>query len=87
MLHLFGLVVVRRDGSRASRGRVLWRNFLAGLPFCVLPVAVGPMGAAVGGAWAALVVLTGLAALSLVSALLPERSLQDRLAGTWLVPK
>ncbi len=26
-------------------------------------------------------------ALATVSALLPDRSLQDRLAGTWLVPK
>jgi hypothetical protein len=27
------------------------------------------------------------AVLAVVSALLPERGLQDRLAGTWLVPR
>jgi hypothetical protein len=36
---------------------------------------------------AGFVFLAGFAALALASALLPERSLQDRLAGTWLVPK
>ena len=87
MLHLFGLAVLDRSGARASRGRVLWRNFLAGLPFVLslpavllLALATDPVGAGI-----ALAVLV--AGLALLSALLPERSLQDRLAGTWLVPK
>jgi eukaryotic-like serine/threonine-protein kinase len=87
MLHLFGLAVAGRDGTRASRGRVLWRNVLAGLPFVLLPVAVLPLGNVLDVTSAGIALAGLVAALALLSALLPQRSLQDRLAGTWLVPK
>lgn len=87
IVYLFGLVFLNRDGSRASRGRVLWRNVLAGLPFLLTPLAALLLAKTIGTTAAASVVVTGMVGLALVSALLPERSLQDRLAGTWLVPK
>ena len=87
MLHLLGIAVVKHDGSRASRGRVLWRNVLASLPFLLAPLAPMLPAMAMGPTAAVCTVIAGLGALALASALLPERSLQDRLAGTWLVPK
>jgi RNA polymerase sigma-70 factor (ECF subfamily) len=40
-----------------------------------------------GLVWVAIALAVLVALLALLSALLPERSLQDRLAGTWLLPK
>ncbi len=87
MLHLLGLAVVQRDGSRASRGRVLWRNVLASLPFLLASLASMLLAMAIGPTAAVCTVIAGLVGLAVASALVPERSLQDRLAGTWLVPK
>ena len=82
LLRAFGLAIVKRTGEPASRGRVLWRNFLASVPFviatCALHgqnrfVAALPLCAAIG--------------LAICSALIRGRTLQDRLAGTDLVPR
>lgn len=93
MLLIFGVVVVNRDGSRASRGRVGWRGTLIALPFLLLPFLFGIGGALLGiqGNLLLTVVMSStvivLATLAVMSALLPERGLPDRLAGTWLVPR
>ena len=96
---VFGVVAVKRDGSRAGRLRVFWRALVTWLP-----VLFGLVGFVVLGGWlfadravaddiiVILGVASGLAlglfaALAIVSALMPERGLQDRLAGTWLVPR
>jgi hypothetical protein len=78
---------VRRDGQRASRLRLFWRALVAWsslmlgvLAFVLLKPYVGVLSAAVA-AWLLL------AALALVSVLLPGRGLPDRLAGTWPVPR
>jgi hypothetical protein len=96
---IFGVVAVKRDGSRAGRLRVFWRALVTWSPGLF-----GLVGFAVLSGWmfadpavaddiiVVLGVASGLAlglfaALAIVSALLPKRGLQDRLAGTWLVPR
>jgi hypothetical protein len=87
LLHLFGLAVVRPDGKRASRLRVLWRGVLAWAPLFLLPILGLSLARATGGLAALILALVLYAALVSASVLWPERSLQDRLAGTWLVPR
>jgi len=88
LLRGFGLDVVTGSGERASRARMFWRNTLAYLPFLVLPgIATARMSPTADGlsgpAWL-IAVPFFLTALSLM---LPNRGLQDRLAGTFIVPK
>jgi hypothetical protein len=96
---VFGVVAVKRDGSRAGRLRVFWRALVTWLPFVAGSVGLVALGgllyadpavfesiSVVLGTASALA-LTLFAALAIVSALLPVRSIQDRLAGTWLVPR
>jgi hypothetical protein len=86
ILLVAGVTYVRKDGARASRLRLVWRCLVAWAP--VLPtfaVAIAALGKHwMWQPWAALVLLGLLAALSVA---LPERGLQDRLAGTWPVPR
>ena len=81
-----GVTFVRRDGAPASRGRLFWRAagrlepaFAGGEV-----VAFFHVGKESGGPALALV---GVAGLALLSVALPQRGLQDRLAGTWPVPR
>ncbi len=94
LLHGIGAVVVRRGGAPASRGRVFWRSILAWTPYLVLGGIASILGMAYlqfrpdpGLLWLGGGLLLLLVALAIVSILLPTRSLQDRLAGTFLVPK
>jgi hypothetical protein len=87
LLRLLGIAVVTRTGADAYRLRVLWRAIVAWSP-CVIGgigtsflALIVPMPAAIG------IVVTIVVALVIWSAALPDRGLQDRLAGTWLVPR
>jgi hypothetical protein len=88
LMRALGIAVVRRDGSDASCGRMLWRACLAWswLPAAAFATALldntpGNPGTPI------LIVGLPLLALLLISAALSDRSLPDRLAGTWLVPR
>ena len=83
-MRMLGIAVVGRNG-RASRLRTFWRNFIAWLPFLCSPMLVKAVGHFAGSHWSALVA-TGILAFVAVLSLVLRRSLQDRLAGTWLVP-
>jgi uncharacterized RDD family membrane protein YckC len=86
VLLIAGVTFVRQDGQRASRLRLLWRMLVAWSPlvlaFCLSILAVTRH--LTWGPWLALALLGLLAILSLV---LPQRGLQDRLAGTWPVAR
>jgi hypothetical protein len=78
---------VRKDGARASRLRVFWRALVAWSPlllalglFTILKPWLGTFGAGLA-AWLLV------CALAILSVALPNRSLPDRLAGTWPVPR
>jgi eukaryotic-like serine/threonine-protein kinase len=80
-----GVAVVSRDGKSASRGRVFWRNLLAWLPLMLMPLLAVLPGLPLQMERAIFILL--LVVLTLISSILPGRSLQDRLAGTFLVPR
>ena len=86
VLLIAGVTYGRKDGVRASRLRVLWRSIVTWVP--VLPLfivsIVGMDKRWVWQHWLALALLGVLAAASIA---LPKRGLQDRLAGTWPVPR
>jgi hypothetical protein len=82
-----GLAVSRRDGTRASRLRVLWRGVVAWSPVLLAPVLMAMLTPVMGVAAAASLLAVLWCGLTAWSLTLCDRSLQDRLAGTWLVPR
>ena len=64
-----------------SRWRVAARNLVAWLPFVLVPATMWIHEILPFVAGIVVVFLTG------ISLLLPKRGLQDRLAGTWSVPR
>ncbi|OGV72811.1 MAG: hypothetical protein A3K19_28460 [Lentisphaerae bacterium RIFOXYB12_FULL_65_16] len=87
LLHLLGLAVVRRDGSRASRWQVFCRAMVVWTPWVLLYIAGFQATRTLSPNWAAVLMLAVLMALVTASLLLPGRGLADRIARTWLVPK
>lgn len=86
VLLIAGVTYVRKDGVRASRLRLLWRAMLTWSPlFPVFGVAI--LAVAKHLTWQPWLALTLLGLLAAVSIALPVRGLQDRLAGTWPVPR
>jgi hypothetical protein len=86
VLLIAGVTFVRKDGQRASRLRLLWRAIVAWSPvllaFVLSILAISKQ--LNWGPWLALALPILLAVLSIA---LPKRGLQDRLAGTWPVPR
>lgn len=86
VLRACGVTFVRRDGRPAGRLRLLWRASVAWIPilaaFVLSTVLVED-----GSMLLVLRVGTCVCLLAIASLLLPERSLPDRLAGTWPVPR
>ena len=87
VLLIAGVTFVRPDGARASRGRIFWRSLLAWSPLLLAVLLFGVLRSPLGPLWASLPAWLLLAALTAWSLALPARGLQDRLAGTWPVPK
>ena len=82
LLSACGIAVVTRDGKPASRLRALWRGLLA---WALVPAAFW-LGIRLGvgvGVGVGVLFLAG-AAWAVAN---PTRGLQDRIAGTWLVPR
>jgi uncharacterized RDD family membrane protein YckC len=92
VLRMLGLAVVKKDGSKASGWRMLWRSFIAWSPLLIMgPLAELLLPIASLSSWERVLLNLGyiilVAVLMICAALLPERGLQDRLAGTCLVPR
>ena len=103
LMRSFGIAVVTRTGWEASRLRALGRGLVAWLPLMALlvllfrssVVAGLQAGSGISDGWQrhpiAIVAIAALGVLflggGLWAALHPERGLQDRIAGTWLVPR
>jgi|CZKM01.1.fsa_nt_gi hypothetical protein len=86
VLLIAGVTFVRKDGQRASRLRLLWRAIVTWSPsllaFILSIVAIGKQVN-----WAPWLTLALPGLLAALSVALPARGLQDRLAGTWPVPR
>jgi hypothetical protein len=81
-----GVTFVRRDGATASRGRLFWRALVAWSP--LLPaMTLSSLSMALKSPRCAAFTLGAVFGLALLSIALPRRGLQDRLAGTWPVPR
>ena len=90
MLRLLGFEIVTADGRLAPRWRVLARAAIAWSPL-LLPIVISNVIGGVGGP-AQLTILLGAALVvqcagAIVAIVQPARGLQDRLAGTWIVPR
>ncbi len=91
LLRSFGFELVTGDGRRAARWRVLARAAIAWAPILAVVLVVfvfrrsglGDVGLAITSGLALLVMLGG----AIVAIRQPSRGLQDRLAGTWIVPR
>ena len=84
---MFGAVVVDSAGRQASRGRALWRSMIAWSPL-VIAIVVAIVLEGVADQMTSLIGGMAILAVAVVATHLPRyRSLHDRLAGTWLVPK
>ncbi len=82
---------VRKDGVRASRLRAFWRALVAWSALAVGGAVFGAVLAMLQGRAGVLTasIAAGFAVcgLTILSLALPKRGLQDRLAGTWPVPR
>ena len=87
VLWALGVAIVRADGARATRLRVFWRSIVAWSPVALAPVLMGMLAPVVGVFLSAALVTALVLSLAVLSLVHRERSLQDRLAGTWLVPR
>jgi hypothetical protein len=91
MLRLLGFEIVTADGRLARRWRVLARAAIAWSPL-LLPIVASIVfgGAGTSAAHVNAVFATALAiqgAGAIVAIAQPSRGLQDRVAGTWIVPR
>ncbi|MEO7276091.1 MAG: protein kinase [Vicinamibacterales bacterium] len=82
VLGALGIGIALPNGEEASRHRALLRGILAWSPSLVVLVAIS-----FGALWAGIATTCAWAAAALVPAWTLGRGLQDRLAGTHLVPK
>jgi hypothetical protein len=86
VLLIAGVTFVRKDGQRASRLRLFWRAMVAWSPSFVA-FFLSFLAISKHLAWMPWLALGIVGLLAAVSIALPDRGLQDRLAGTWLVPR
>ena len=85
-----GAALVNRRGQRASRLRALWRWAVTWTPMVVILVAVEGTSAASASPWLAVLrsgLMLAFIAAAVWAILNPSRSIQDRIAGTWIVPR
>ena len=89
-LRAFGATIVNRHGEPASRFRALWR---ATITWSLVPVMLAVLkgsksseGADLGSLIVCSLPMALFVAGAVWAILHPSRSIQDRLAGTWIVP-
>ena len=82
-----GVSVSRKDSRPAGRLRCFWRSLLAWSPWIAAPFVAGLVHPLAGIEVAIIVACIVAPAAVAISLFLPERGLQDRLAGTYLVAK
>lgn len=94
VIHMLGIAAVRKDGHRASRLRMFCRSLVAWSPIWVLPFAaafilplIAMFSPSKGYMVPIIFLLLIVCPLIASTVFLRGRTIQDRLAGTWLVPK
>lgn len=87
ILRAMGVCVVDRRGKPTHGSLASRRSLIAWLPTLASPALYAGLDAWKGPNIAGAGTLAALGLFAVVSALLPGRTLHDRLAGTWLVPR
>ena len=87
ILRLAGITFVRRDGAPASRLRIFWRALVAWCPLALTFVLFAAQRPYTGALLRSVLSAILLLALVIFSLAFPDRGPQDRLAGTWPVPR
>jgi len=87
----FGAALVNRRGQRASRLRALWRAAVTWTPMCVILFVIkrspNPPNYRLDLLTLETVLIAFVGAAAVWAIYHPSRSIQDRLAGTWIVPR
>jgi len=87
----FGAALVNARGQRASRIRALWRAAVTWTPICVTLVVIklspDPPNYRLDMLTLETVLMALISAAAVWAVFHPSRSLQDRLSGTWIVPR
>ena len=88
LIRMMGLELVTSDGRPASRLRVLARTAITWSPVLMVPfvisfVSPGIPPSLTGTPWWMLVIIAG----AVFVVITPARGVQDRIAGTWVVPR
>jgi len=87
----FGVALVNRRGARISRVRALWRATVTWSPVIALAFVLKYGPDVTDGSTAVFAIDLALVALVIAGAVWasqrPARGIQDRLAGTWVVPR
>jgi hypothetical protein len=85
----FGAMLVNKKGKRASRIRALWRAIVTWTPLVVTLMLFAFDRSSARSPVMALqcAVMLGMAAAAGWAIRHPSRSIQDRLSGTWIVPR
>jgi hypothetical protein len=86
LMRAMGLELVTGKGRPASRARVLARTVIAWAPIIAIVLIERTTLSLTGLAESAPALLVLLAG-AIVAGLHPQRGIQDRLAGTWIVPR
>ncbi len=94
LLYLSGITVQTGDGEKASRLRCLWRALIGWSPVLITLICaiitvffVPPLGILEFSSVVIVVLWLPLFVGAIYAVAKPERGIQDRLAGTYLVPK
>ena len=87
IMRIFGVCLVDRYGNLATRLQAVHRSIFAWLPTLISPVMIAFLMIWLSAQLAVSITLLLLASVAFVSALIPGKSLHDRLAGTFLVPR
>jgi hypothetical protein len=86
----FGAALVNRQGKRASRVRALWRAVITWwlvIPVLVLTAFTKRPNYRISVMLVQTVILIGIFAAAAWAIARPTRGIQDRLSGTWIVPR
>ena len=87
LLRIIGLEIVTARGRRAGRLRVLARTALTWSPILLVPWLTPLIGRIAPGLGPTPWWLLGMIAGAVAIAINPARGIQDRLVGTWVVPR
>ncbi|HEX4568325.1 MAG TPA: protein kinase [Vicinamibacterales bacterium] len=87
----FGATLVNKRGKRASRVRALWRAIATWIPVVITLVLFAAEPRPPDYRWSIVAVqcllMIAMTAAAVWAILNPSRSIQDRLSGTWIVPR